>query len=84
MTISYLLVFLGLGIFALAICAMFWAIDSGQYDDVEAQGRAILDDEANGDAAGDYISRSSLRMRRDSSTLNERSNASSGSGLPNA
>ena len=45
MSISYLLVLLGLGVFALAIWAMFWAIDSGQYDDVEEQGRSILDDE---------------------------------------
>jgi len=45
MSISYLLVLLGLGVFALAIWAMFWAIDSGQYDDLEEQGRKILDDE---------------------------------------
>ncbi len=45
MSISYLLVFLGLGVFALAIWAMFWAIDSGQYDDLESQGGSILDDE---------------------------------------
>lgn len=45
MSISYLLVLLGLGIFALSICAMFWAIDSGQYDELESQGSAILDDE---------------------------------------
>ena len=46
MSISYLLVLLGLGVFALAIWAMFWAIDAGQYDDLEEQGRSILDDEA--------------------------------------
>jgi cbb3-type cytochrome oxidase maturation protein len=45
MSISYLLVLLGLGVFAIAIWAMFWAIDSGQYDDVEAKGRSILDDD---------------------------------------
>ena len=45
MNIAYLLVMLGLGVFAVAIWAMFWAIDSGQYDDLEAQGRKILDDE---------------------------------------
>ncbi len=45
MSIAYLLVGLGLGIFALAVWAMFWAIDSGQYDDdVESQGRSILED----------------------------------------
>jgi cbb3-type cytochrome oxidase maturation protein len=45
MSIAYLLVLLGLGVFALAIWAMFWAIDSGQYDDVEEQGRKILDED---------------------------------------
>jgi cbb3-type cytochrome oxidase maturation protein len=37
---------LGLAVFAGGIWALFWAIDSGQYDDLEAQGRSILDDEA--------------------------------------
>lgn len=45
MNISYLLVLLGLGVFAVAIWVMFWAIDSGQYDDVESKGRSILDDD---------------------------------------
>jgi cbb3-type cytochrome oxidase maturation protein len=45
MSIAYLLVLLGLVIFGIAIWAMFWAIDSGQYDDLEAKGRSILDDE---------------------------------------
>ena len=45
MSISYLLVLLGLGILGCAVWALFWAIDSGQYDDLEAQGRAILEDE---------------------------------------
>jgi cbb3-type cytochrome oxidase maturation protein len=44
-SISYLLVFIGLGVFGLAIWAMFWAIDTGQYDDVEAKGRSILDED---------------------------------------
>lgn len=50
MSISYLLVFIGLGVFALAIWAMFWAIDSGQYDDLEEKGSSILDDEDPGAA----------------------------------
>ena len=29
------LVLLGLGVFALAVWALFWAIDDGQYDDLE-------------------------------------------------
>jgi cbb3-type cytochrome oxidase maturation protein len=45
MSIAYLLVLLGLVVFGIAIWAMFWAIDSGQYDDLEAKGRSILDDE---------------------------------------
>jgi cbb3-type cytochrome oxidase maturation protein len=50
MSISYLLVVLGLGVFALAVWALFWAIDSGQYEDLEEQGSSILDDED--DSAG--------------------------------
>jgi cbb3-type cytochrome oxidase maturation protein len=45
MSIAYLLVLLGMGVFAVAIWALFWAIDSGQYDNLEAEGRKILDDE---------------------------------------
>jgi cbb3-type cytochrome oxidase maturation protein len=45
-SISYLLVLLGLGVFGCAIWALFWAIDSGQYDDLEAQGHAIFDGES--------------------------------------
>ena len=41
MKISYLLVLLGLGAFAAAVWALFWAIDSGQYDDVEQFGRGF-------------------------------------------
>ena len=44
MSISYLLVFLGLGVFGFAIWALFWAVDSGQYDDLEKQGSSILDE----------------------------------------
>ena len=43
MSIAYLLVVLGLGVFALAVWALFWAIDSGQYEDVEDHGRMPLD-----------------------------------------
>jgi len=47
MSISYLLVLLGLGLLGGAIWALFWAIDDGQYDDLEAHGSSIL--EENGD-----------------------------------
>ena len=51
MSISYVLVLLGLGVFGCAVWAMFWAIDDGQYDDLEAQGKTILEEEdlKNGD-----------------------------------
>ena len=45
MSISYLLVSIGLAALAGATWALFWAIDGGQYDDLEAQGRSILDDD---------------------------------------
>jgi cbb3-type cytochrome oxidase maturation protein len=44
-SIAYLLVFLGLGVFGVAAWALFWAVDSGQYDDLEAQGAAILEED---------------------------------------
>ena len=46
MSISYLLVVLGLAVLAGAIWALFWAIDSGQYDDLERHGADALE---NGD-----------------------------------
>jgi cbb3-type cytochrome oxidase maturation protein len=45
MSISYLLVVLGLAAFGGAVWALFWAVDSGQYDDLEAEGRKILDEQ---------------------------------------
>ena len=47
MSIAYLLVALGLGVFALAAWALFWAIDDGQYDDLEKHGSAILEDDSS-------------------------------------
>jgi cbb3-type cytochrome oxidase maturation protein len=44
MSITYLLVVLGLGVFVFAVVALFWAVDSGQFEDLERQGSAILDD----------------------------------------
>ena len=46
MSISYLLVVLGLTALAGAIWALFWAVDSGQYEDLEREGSAILEDDA--------------------------------------
>ena len=45
MSISYLLVMIALAALAGAIWALFWAIDSGQYDDLESQGGVPLEDE---------------------------------------
>jgi cbb3-type cytochrome oxidase maturation protein len=43
--IAYLLVSLGIGVFGCAVWALFWAVDSGQFDDLESQGSTILDDD---------------------------------------
>ena len=45
MSIAYLLVLIGLGVLALSVWALFWAVDSGQFDDLEKQGASILDDD---------------------------------------
>ena len=45
MSIAYLLVALGIGLLGGAVWALFWAVDAGQYDDLEAEGRAILEDQ---------------------------------------
>ena len=45
MSIAYLLVVLGLAAFGGAVWALFWAIDSGQFEDLERQGTRILDEE---------------------------------------
>jgi cbb3-type cytochrome oxidase maturation protein len=47
MSISYVLVLLALGLFGCAVWAMFWAIDDGQYDDLEQHANIAL--EENGD-----------------------------------
>ena len=41
----YLLVPLALVIIALAIKLLFWAINNGQYDDLDTEGHRILFDE---------------------------------------
>ena len=44
MSISYLLVLLALVLLGAAIWALFWAIDSGQYDDLEQHGADALEE----------------------------------------
>ena len=48
MSISYALVLLALGILGCAIWALFWAIDDGQYDDLEQHASAALEEEGTG------------------------------------
>jgi nitrogen fixation-related uncharacterized protein len=45
MSISYLLVAIGLATLAGAVWALFRAIDTGQYDDLEASGRMALEED---------------------------------------
>ena len=49
MSISYALVLLAMGILGCAIWALFWAIDDGQYDDLEQHASAALEEDGNGD-----------------------------------
>ena len=51
MNILYVLIPLGLGVLAIAVAAFFWAVRTGQYDDLEAHGRLVLFDEEQGPAA---------------------------------
>jgi cbb3-type cytochrome oxidase maturation protein len=50
MSISYLLVLIGLAALGGATWALFWAIDSGQYDDLESQGGAPLEEDPGGES----------------------------------
>jgi cbb3-type cytochrome oxidase maturation protein len=45
MSIAYVLIPLSLVLMGAAAWALFWAIDDGQFDDLEAPGRSILADE---------------------------------------
>ncbi|HET9863056.1 MAG TPA: cbb3-type cytochrome oxidase assembly protein [Steroidobacteraceae bacterium] len=45
MSIAYLLVLIGLLTLAGAVWALFWAIDHGQYDDIESRGRMALEED---------------------------------------
>ena len=41
----YLLIPLAVILVGLAVCALFWAVRSGQYDDLDMDGRRILFDD---------------------------------------
>jgi cbb3-type cytochrome oxidase maturation protein len=48
----YLLIPLAVILVGLAVWALFWAVRSGQYDDLNTEGRRILFDEQNRPAEG--------------------------------
>ena len=43
MNIVFLLIPLGMGLMGVAVAALFWAVNSGQYDDLEDVGRTVVD-----------------------------------------
>ncbi len=43
MNIVFLLIPLGLVLMGAAVVALFWAVNSGQYDDIEDAGLTVLD-----------------------------------------
>ncbi|HUL47600.1 MAG TPA: cbb3-type cytochrome oxidase assembly protein CcoS [Steroidobacteraceae bacterium] len=45
MNVIYLLIPLGLGLLALSVWAYFWAVRSGQFDDLDSPGVQILLDD---------------------------------------
>ena len=47
MSSAYLLIPLGLVLMAAAVAALFWAVDSGQYDELEGPARAPLEADTN-------------------------------------
>ena len=48
MKIIYLLIPLGMGVLAIACVAFFWAVRSGQFDDMETPAwRILLDDDSS-------------------------------------
>ncbi len=46
MSIAYLLIPLGIVLMGAAAWALFWAVDNGQFDDLDSPGESILDDDA--------------------------------------
>ena len=45
MNIVFLLIPLGMGLMVAAVVALFWAVNSGQYDDLEDASRTVIDPE---------------------------------------
>lgn len=46
MSILYMLIPLGLVLVALGLWAFFWAVGSGQFDDLDSPGWSVLNDDA--------------------------------------
>lgn len=44
MNILFVLIPLSLALLALAVWALFWAVDSGQFDELDKHSRSILED----------------------------------------
>jgi cbb3-type cytochrome oxidase maturation protein len=45
MSIAYLLIPLGILLMAGAAVALFWAADNGQFEDLDAAGRSVLEED---------------------------------------
>jgi cbb3-type cytochrome oxidase maturation protein len=45
MNILFVLIPLGIGMAAVSVWAFFWAVDNGQFDDLETPATRVLDDE---------------------------------------
>jgi cbb3-type cytochrome oxidase maturation protein len=52
MEILYLMVPLGLVLVGFGLWAFFWAVGSGQFDDLDSPGWSVLDDEKRRNATG--------------------------------
>ena len=61
MEILYLMVPLGLALVGLGLWAFFWAVGSGQFDDLDSPGWSVLDDEHSRKAASDGAGDDSAR-----------------------
>jgi cbb3-type cytochrome oxidase maturation protein len=49
MSILFVLIPLSLALMGIAVWALFWAIDSGQFDELDKHSRSILEDETDAD-----------------------------------
>jgi cbb3-type cytochrome oxidase maturation protein len=56
MSILYLLIPLSLGLVALAVWAFFWAVNNGQYDDLDSPAWRILTDDDERPGAPEDVS----------------------------